>query len=275
MVVYNQGAAINKTSGSDITFYDSSTTAVVKIPVLPNKTYFLSSNNIQFYIGETQSNGTTQTGNPDNNLDWSTNTIITTTDNTYFIVAVVRYIGDEIVITKDVFQNSNMQLEYGTKQTSYQPYNGAIVHKKEIADVEHIETIYDMSSSNSNINWGNTAGILLFNELTITHDFSGFKKYDFIYEVNTRSDNWYCSARTVTIHDAIAGDWKFTYFDCVSPSNCYAQDLSGIEIYTAFRMAYNKQSVTVMSSQINANGSFSIIDSGYSFYRLIKIVGYK
>ena len=132
MVIYNQGASINKTAGSDIEFYYSSTTAVVKIPVLPNKTYFLSSNNIQFYIGETQSNGTTQTGNPDNNLDWSTNTIITTTDNTYFIVAVVRYIGAEIVITKDVFQNSNTQLEYGNKQTSYQPYNGEIVHEKEI-----------------------------------------------------------------------------------------------------------------------------------------------
>ena len=128
MVIYNQGAEINKTSGSDITFYYSSTTAVVKIPVLPNKTYYLSSNNIQFYIGETQSNGTTQTGNPDNNLEWSTNTIITTTDNTYFLVAVVRYIGADIVITKDVFQNSNTQLEYGNKQTSYQPYNGQITH---------------------------------------------------------------------------------------------------------------------------------------------------
>ena len=128
MVIYNQGASINKTAGSDITFYYSTTTAVVKIPVLPNKTYYLSSNNIQFYIGETQSNGTTQTGNPDNNLDWSTNTIITTTDNTYFIVAVVRYIGADIAITKDIFQNSNTQLEYGNKQTSYQPYHGQITH---------------------------------------------------------------------------------------------------------------------------------------------------
>ena len=153
--------------------------------------------------------------------------------------------------------------------------SGAIVHKKEIVNVEHVETIYDMSSSDSNINWGNTAGILLYDALTITHNFSGFKKYDFIYQPTTHSRNWYGSARTITVYDAIAGDGVFTYFDCVSPSSCYAEDLGGIEIYTAFRMAYNKQSVTVLSSQISANGSFSIIDSGYNFYRLIKIVGYK
>ena len=169
-----------------------------------------------------------------------------------------------------------VQIEEGSVATDYQPYNGAIVHEKEIADVEHIETIYDMSSSDSNINWGNTAGIPLYNELNIVHDFSGFKKYDFIYEPNTRSDNWYGSARTITVYDAIAADWVFTYFDCVSPSNCYAQNLGEIEIYTQFRMAYDKQSVNVISSIIGANGDFSNIASGYcNFYRLIKIVGYK
>ena len=143
-------------------------------------------------------------------------------------------------------------------------------------DVEHVETIYDMSSSDSNINWGNTAGIPLYNELNIVHDFSGFKKYDFIYEPNTRSDNWYCSARTITVYDAIAGDWVFTYFDCVSPSGCYAQNLGGVQIYTQFRMANDKQSVSVISSIISANGDFSNIASGYgNFYRLMKIVGYK
>lgn len=154
--------------------------------------------------------------------------------------------------------------------------DGAIVHEKEIADVEHIETIYDMSSSDSNINWGNTAGIPLYDALNIVHDFSGFKKYDFIYEPNTRSDNWYGSCRTITVHDAIAGDWVFTYFDCVSPSSCYAENLGGMEIYTQFRMAYDKQSVSVISSKINSDGNHSNIASGYSnFYRLIKIVGYK
>ena len=169
-----------------------------------------------------------------------------------------------------------VQIEEGSVATNYQPYNGAIVHEKGIADVEHVETIYDMSSSDSNINWSKTSGIPLYDTLNIVHDFSGFKKYDFIYEPNTRSDNWYGSARTITVYDAIAGDSVFTYFDCVSPSSCYAENLGGMEIYTQFRMAYDKQSVTVISATINSDGNHSNIPSGYNdFYRLIKIVGYK
>ena len=56
------------------------------------------------------------------------------------------------------FTVSNVQIEEGSIATDYQPYTGAIVHEKEIADVEHIETIYDMLSSDSNINKGYTAG---------------------------------------------------------------------------------------------------------------------
>ena len=193
--------------------------------------------------------------------------------------------SNTIVVNVDEFNNSLelhldnsvvTTLAFAESERQKSATDGGIVHKKEIADVEHIETIYDMSSSDSNINWGNTAGILLYHELNIVHDFSGFKKYDFIYEPNTHSENWYGSARTITVYDAIAADEVFTYFDCVSPSSCYAENLGGIEIYTQFRMASNKQSVTVISSKINSDGSFSTINSGENnFYRLIKIVGYK
>ena len=37
--------------------------------------------------------------------------------------------------------------------------DGAIVHEKQIAGVEHVETIYDMTSSDANINKGYTSGI--------------------------------------------------------------------------------------------------------------------
>ena len=36
-----------------------------------------------------------------------------------------------------------LQIEQGSVATEYQPYNGAIVHEKDVADVEHVETIYD------------------------------------------------------------------------------------------------------------------------------------
>ena len=85
---------------------------------------------------------------------------------------------------------TNLQLEEGSIATDYQSYNGAIVHEKEIADVEHIETIYDMTSSDSNINLGKTSGIVSgdepinidlskYKKLIVTHCFfnSGFIKY--------------------------------------------------------------------------------------------------
>ena len=277
----NQTIELNGTSTGDINIMSNIRNI---LPIISNslgKTYSFTvliesgniSNNFGVYLGSLDSDIWSDrfTIWVNKGITVSSLTFTVSTNHTYDTLFVYLLKGTVVNNLK-----LKVQIEEGSVATSYQPYNGAIVHEKEIADVEHIETIYDMSSSDSNINWGYTGGILLFNELTITHDFSGFKKYDFIYEPNTHSDNWYCSARTITVYDAIAGDWVFTYFDCVSPSNCYAEDLGGMEIYTAFRMAYNKQSVTVMSSKITANGSFSTINSGeINFYRLIKIVGYK
>ena len=50
-------------------------------------------------------------------------------------------------------------LDFAESERQKSATNGAIVHENKIADVEHIETIYDMSSSDSNINWGKTTGI--------------------------------------------------------------------------------------------------------------------
>lgn len=53
--------------------------------------------------------------------------------------------------------------------------DGAIVHEKEIADVEHIQVIYDKDSTDSNINWGKTSGI--GHKLEVTgKNFSKYKK---------------------------------------------------------------------------------------------------
>ena len=68
-----------------------------------------------------------------------------------------------------------VQIEEGSAATDYQPYNGAIVHEKEIADVEHIEVLYDKTSSDANINWGKTSGIYGGNVIS-GKDFSKYKK---------------------------------------------------------------------------------------------------
>ncbi len=75
-----------------------------------------------------------------------------------------------------VLARFDVQIEEGSVATDYQPYNGAIVHEKELAGVEHIETIYDMSSSNKNIinNTAYTAGIKI--GTTVNLDMSVYKK---------------------------------------------------------------------------------------------------
>lgn len=76
--------------------------------------------------------------------------------DTYFEIYI--QVSKHSVFNFDNFVVSPM-LVSGTELGDYQPYNGAIVHEKDIADVEHIETIYDMLSSDESINLGYTGGI--------------------------------------------------------------------------------------------------------------------
>ena len=95
---------------------------------------------------------TSQSGASSRSL--SANITLTFTKTTY--VCVYRYLTGTVLTNVSL---GSLQIEEGSVATDYQPYNGAIVHEKQIADVEHIETIYDMSSTDSNINWGYTDGL--------------------------------------------------------------------------------------------------------------------
>lgn len=85
--------------------------------------------------------------------------------------------------TNNISGTFKLQLEEGSVATDYQPYNGAIVHEKEIADVEHIETIYDKTSSDANINKGLTSGIPFDNttELNLGANLSSKYKGTYVY----------------------------------------------------------------------------------------------
>ena len=69
--------------------------------------------------------------------------------------------------------------------------DGAIVHEAKIADVEHIELIYDMSSSDANINQGKTSGVqfnssnanYVGNATTTTSKYKYFYVYINLYQV--------------------------------------------------------------------------------------------
>ena len=104
----------------------------------------------------------------------------------YLILRVIR----TAVVATTTGKVSDIQIEEGSVSTEYQPYNGQIVHEEQIADVEHIETIYDMSSSDSNINWGYTGGLL--GETTVNNkNFSKYKKLK-VYCNAGRSNFDYC-----------------------------------------------------------------------------------
>lgn len=67
------------------------------------------------------------------------------------------YFGTRVGVTYTNFTFGIMICE--GEDTDFQSWNGAIVHEKEIADVEHIETIYDKNSSDANINKGYRSGL--------------------------------------------------------------------------------------------------------------------
>lgn len=81
---------------------------------------------------------------------------------------------------------NHIQIEEGTVATDYQEYIGVIVHEKDIEDVEHIKTLYDMSNNSSDINWGYRSGISSTNvddetlangKVLITHPYIDLTKY--------------------------------------------------------------------------------------------------
>lgn len=74
---------------------------------------------------------------------------------------------------------TDIMIEEGSVATDYQPYNGAIVHEKDLHDVEHVEVIYDKDSTDPNINQGKTSGVTFGNEGNVIQNMIGYKRYRF------------------------------------------------------------------------------------------------
>ena len=140
---------------------------------------------------------------------------------------------------------SNLMICAG-EDRDYQPYNGAIVHEKQIADVEHIETIYDKSSSDSNINKGYTSG-LQFSETTgySIMEQSQKNKYkcfratahlvntDLIFEFMNNVDGYArggfsCQAQWLDNSQICAGNISISPWGSIPLSNCIIQSGSTV-----------------------------------------------
>lgn len=91
--------------------------------------------------------------------------------DTYFEIYI--QVSKASVFNFDNFVVSPM-LVAGTELGDYQPYNGAIVHEKDIADVEHVETIYNIKTKNVLNGVAYTNGILIGTNI-VSNEFAGYK----------------------------------------------------------------------------------------------------
>lgn len=106
-------------------------------------------------------------------------TLMQSTDN-----IIVSLSSDNSKVEYKLSNGTITTLNFAESERQKSETDGAIVHEKEIADVEHIETIYEAVSSDTNINWGQTGGIKADTSVngvvTFTRDLSQISKYKYL-----------------------------------------------------------------------------------------------
>ena len=193
------------------------------------------------------------------------NKTITLSENCY---SINFYAGTSYANSNgDTFTYSDIQIEEGSVATDYQPYNGAIVHEKQIADVEHIETIYDMTSSDSNINWGYTSGIsstlvsddtLASGEVFITFTAIDITKYKAIEMI--------CVAGN---ENFTAIGYDYTYNSYRGGGGGYAYTLANSESFE-FEFYIENAELKFRPRIRDANGTLSVLNNQYCFISKIR-----
>lgn len=161
---------------------EQSSTIVIRtknyIQVKPNTQYFIGigqnsvSVGLKYYSSKSLSSAVTT-------KDLSGNGVITVPDGCYYVRICSKMSDGSVNITKQQFY-----LYEGTTDYGYLEYNGAITHEKDIADVEHIETIYDKSSTDSEINKGYTNGIQFGVEVSFPDMQSKYKGWYFTFHIH-------------------------------------------------------------------------------------------
>ena len=123
-------------------------------------------------------------------LEWVNVGTIDPTNFTAGQVITLMQSTDRIIVS---LSDDNSKIEYKLSNGTITTLNfaeserqksqtdGAIVHEKKIADVEHIELIYDMSSSDDNINQGKTSGVKFNTSNTTFVANATTSKYEYFY----------------------------------------------------------------------------------------------
>lgn len=138
--------------------------------------------------------------------------------------------------------------------------DGAIVHEKQIADVEHIEVLYNKTSSDVNINKGLTSGIPFDNttELNLGANLSSKYKGTYVYITiwNTQV-RCYC--------DISYGQSSYSFLS--------ADPNSGVQSIVSGRVAINNttgilKGVKLLEANLGGNSYTTITDGKYNIYKV-------
>ena len=117
-------------------------------------------------------------------------------------------------------------LDFAESERQKSETDGAIVHEKQIADVEHIETIYEIKTKNTIGGTAYTAGIPFSNISISNVDFNKYKYLRFTCRWNTNLDNWFGGTITFDLDLQTPYNSDSNYISVISnrPSSCFISD---------------------------------------------------
>lgn len=114
-------------------------------------------------------------------INFTAGQVITLMQSTDSII--VSLSSDNSKIEYKLSNGTITTLDFAESERQKSQTDGAIVHEKQIADVEHIDVLYDKTSSDANINKGLTSGIPFDNttELNLGANLSSKYKGTYVY----------------------------------------------------------------------------------------------
>ena len=279
----NQTIELNGTSAGDINIFPDSRTILPTISNSLGKTYTITiikesgnfSENFGVFLGSLDSDiwsdRFTLWVNKGNTSSSVTFTV--STNHTYDTLFVYLLSGTVVNNLK-----LKVQIEEGSVVTDFQSYNGAIVHEKQIADVEHVETIYDMNTKNTIGGTAYTAGIPFSNISISNVNFNKYKYLRFTCRWNEHPNNWYGGTITFDLDLKTPYNADTNYISVISnrPSNCYAIDsILTYDLVGFVKVNINKNGLDVLGYKITYTGERTAYtpDNYLTYFRIEKIEG--
>ena len=220
-------------------------------------------------------------------LEWVNVGTIDPTNFTAGQVITLMQSTDRIIVS---LSDDNSKIEYKLSNGTITTLNfaeserqksqtdGAIVHEKEIADVEHIELIYDMSSSDANINWGYTGGIIFKSQTILNKDFTKYKKLRFLCDWNQHSDNWFSKLVYFDVSlDKVTGDDVYQGYLSMIPCNATDNNETfSLQLLGRIEINNVKTALSIHGYKINVTESTRVVlddTVNLPYFRIEQIIG--